>query len=82
MIFPLFTIEAEPPPLEAFAALGHIAVVLAVAAFVVAIAATLLLTVGQPDGRFSGLRQRAAGTFFIAGAIGVVGSLLAVALLV
>jgi hypothetical protein len=70
------------PPLEAFASLGHIAVVLAVAAFVVAIAATLLLTLGQPDGRFSGLRERSAGTAMISGALGVVGSLLAVALLV
>jgi hypothetical protein len=70
------------PPLEAFASLGHSAVVLAVAAFVVAIAATLLLTVGQPDGRLSGFRHRAAGTLFVAVAIGVVGTLLAVALLV
>ena len=82
MIFPLFTIEAERPPLEAFATLGHVAVAVAVAAFAVAIAATLLLTVGQPDGRFSAIRQRSAGTLFIAAAIGIVGSLLAVALLV
>jgi len=80
MTSPLY-IDAERPPLEAFATLGHVAVVVAVAAFAVAIAATLLLTVGQPDGRFSHLRQISAGTLFIAGAIGVVGTLLAVALL-
>jgi hypothetical protein len=82
MTFFPFIIGAERPPLEAFATLGHGAVVLAAAAFVVAIAATLLLTVGQPDGRLSGLRERAVGTMVIAGLIGVVGILLAVVLLV
>ena len=82
MTISLFTIEAEQPPLEAFAALGHGAVIVAVAAFAVAIAATVLLTVGQPDGRFSRLHQRSAGTLFIAASIGAVGSLLAVTLLV
>jgi hypothetical protein len=82
MTFFSFTIDAERPPLEAFATLGYVAVVLTVAAFVVAIAATLLLTVGQPDGRFSGLREQAAGTAIITGGLGVLGSLLAVALLV
>ena len=82
MTFLPFTLDAGRPPLEAFATLGYVVVGLAMAAFIVAIAATLFLTVGQPDGRFSGFRQRAAGTLFIAGAVGVVGILLAVALLV
>jgi hypothetical protein len=82
MTFLLFSIDAGRPPLESFATLGHVAVVLAVLAFAVAIAAVLLLTVGQPDGRFSGIRERAAGTVFVAVPVGVIGSLLAVTLLV
>jgi len=82
MTFLPFTLDAGRPPLEAFATLGYVVVGLAMAAFIVAIAATLFLTVGQPDGRFSPIRERAVSTAVIAGVIGVVGILLAVVLLV
>jgi hypothetical protein len=76
------TPDTDQPPMEAFATLGHTALILGVVAVLVAIASTLILTVGRPDGRLARVRPVIARVLFIAVAVAVLGGLFAAVFLV